>query len=817
MLRNYFKVALRNIARHKAYTFINVAGLAAGMACCIVIFLYVTCELTYDAYHEDADRVFRVAEHRTVPVGEFSSPHVCPAVAPAIMRDFSQVAAVARLDPITNGMVQRDGLAFYEDRMFYADAEVLDIFTIPFIYGDRETALERPKTVVITERMARKYFGEANPVGRMLGIKDPFVKLSDDHDGPVDHKVTGVIKDPPSNTHFKYDIIVSLQALAGNPRYEIWDGGAVYTYVKLKPGVEAAGFEDDIRRLAYRHYGEELTSWGQDRNYFLQPLRDIHFHSDLRGFGFMADTGELEPPGNMVYVYVYSCIGLLVLLIGCMNFINLSNARSVKRAREVGLRKVVGASRSQLVGQFLGESMIVTLLALVSALALVEFLLPIFNQMAGTGLTLSGLAEPPVLLATACLIFLVGGVAGGYPVFVLTAYRPAQVLKGSSCAGRRGSFMLKSLVIGQFAISIFLAIASVAVYRQLDFMRGQGLGFDKEHKLVIPFRLDREVRSKREALKSELLSHSAVTGATVASSVPGDHHMLCFARFPDKTNKDAHRVRHLACDYDYVEVFDLQMAAGRSMSAEEGDRKRSFLINETAARTLGFDSPQNAVGQVIRESFSQHQKEIVGVVQDYHIRGMQDRVEPVLIEYTDVGFRYNLVTLNLVTGDLPAALEFVESKWREMFPGVPYEGYFLDEAFDRQYQSEAQVARLLLVITSMGLSIACLGLLGLASFMAQQRTREIGVRKVLGASVISIVRLLSGQYALLVIAANLIAWPAAYYVLDRWLQDFAYRINIGLETFLTAGAAALLIALATVSIQAVKVARANPVEALKHE
>ncbi len=816
MIENYYKVAARTLARNPGYTVINVVGLALGLACCMILAVYVVSEWNYDRYHPDADRIFRVAEHRTVPLGEIWTPQISPAVAPAIKSGFPVVEQAARIDPVHNGMVSNGSLTCFEDRIVAADPELLDILHIPFARGNPETALDDRLSVLITEQMATKYFADADPLGQTIMIKDPFlVERHGEEPKLVEYTVTGVIEDPPSNTHFKYGFISSLAGLAGNERYEIWDGGGAYTYLKLAAGVDAAEFEKRISHIAYTYYGETLRSWGQEREYLLQPLLDIHFKSKLEGFAGWGGGGEMEPPGNSVYVYIYSVIGLLVLLIGCMNYINLSNAQSVRRSREVGLRKVVGASRMQLIRQFLGESLLVTLLAAFLGLVLAEGLLPLFNDFAGTRLQLTELANPAVLLAVIGLLLLVGLVAGGYPAFVLTAFKPVTIMKGSAVAGRRGSSMLRLLVVGQFAISLFLAISTVTVYQQLDFLRNRNLGFDKEQKLVLPFRMNTTIRDGSGALKSELMAHHSITSATASSSVPGRFIRKGALSFRAGIHDAPLALKFISCDANFIGDYGIEMIAGRTFDESQNDERGAFIINERAVKHLGYASPEEAMGQRLWESWYGRDKVIVGVTSNFHYEGTQREVEPLFMEHSSS--RFDALTLTVATTGLDETLEFVESRWLAVFPGLPYEAFFLDEDFEKQFRSERQVGRLLGLVAGMGLVIACLGLLGLAAFITRQRAGEIGIRKVLGASEASIIVLFSRDFVLLVIAASLIACPAATYAMTLWLSDFTYRVEMNWMTYVLPSVLGLLLALMTVSTQAFKAAHANPVEALKCE
>ncbi|MCP4727896.1 MAG: FtsX-like permease family protein [bacterium] len=818
MLRNYIKIALRNIRRHKGFSLINILGLSVGMACCMVIFLFVVSELNYDKYHDDSERIFRIGEHRIVPVGDFRSPLVSGAVAPSMKKDYPQIEQITSIVPLKNGLIIKDETQLYEDKIFYADQSMLSVFKVNFLYGDPEKALERRLTAIITERMSEKYFGDENALGKIIRIKDPRVLLKGQTEPePADYEITGVVEDLPSNTHFKFNIIASAALYEGTRFTEDWDNHSTYTYVKLKPGVDPADFEEQIKMHAYKYYGENLKNWNQKRYYFMQPITDIHFYSNLQGARLNSNQGEMEPPGNILYVNVYSAVGFLILLIGCMNFMNLSNARSIYRAKEVGLRKVVGAKRSQLIRQFLGESLIITMLSLSAACFLVRGFLPMFNKMAGTKLEFAGLIHPAVLAAVAGLVVFVGIFAGGYPAFVLTAFKPTIMLKGSSGAGRRGSFILKTLVLGQFIISVFFAITTVSVYQQLNFMKGQHLGFDKNYKLVIPFRGNRNIKKSIADLKNEFLNSEGVKDVTLSSTVPGRFVMTNWVRFPEESNYDNRTINFLACDDKYFEVYKIETVAGRPFQPGRNDKNNSFVINEAAALLLGFSSPEEAIGKRLREAYSAHQKNIVGVTKDFHFSGMQNIVEPLVMEYSGLSFLYNNLSLTLNAENLSETIKFVEMKWKEIYPGIPYEGFFLDADFDMQYRNEGQVAKILGMISILGMIIACLGLFGVTSFIVKQKYREIGIRKVLGATVPQIMRLISAEFIMLVIIAIIIAVPLAYYVMNTWLQEFAYRISLGITTFGIAGLAALVLSSLTVNIKALRAAHTDPVESIRHE
>jgi putative ABC transport system permease protein len=814
MILNYFKITLRNIRKHKGFSFINIAGLAVGIASCMVIFIYVASELTYDRYHEDADRIYRIAMWWKVPSGEFQSAGINAGVAPELSDNFPQVEIAARYMPIHDRIVSNGDTRFFEDRMGYADQEIFDIFHIPFVYGDPRSALARPWTVVITRRIAEKYFGRQNPVGKTIEIKEGAFRgvrsMSSPDSDKADFEITGVVDNPPSNTHFKYDILVSTRQLKLDVLRQSWHERGTYTYIKLAPNTEVDNFEEQISLMAYDHVGRELKAWGQVRRYFLQPLAAIHFQSNLQG--------ELEPPGNIIYVAIYSLIGFLVLMVGCMNFINLSNARSVYRAKEVGMRKVLGAGRFQLVRQFLGESLIITIIAMGFSFLICDILLPLFNETAGTTLAFSQIIHPYVLFTLPGLVVLVGIVAGGYPAAVLTAFKPTSVLKGHSSGGTRGSSMIKVMVVFQFAISIFLVIGTLAVFQQLKFMKSRTLGFDKEQKIIIPFRYNSTFSRNFNTVKKEFLAHHTIVGATASSSAPGRRPKEGYLSQTEEINQPAKILNFMAVDYNFISQYKIDMIVGRPLQREKNDANNAILINESAVKLLGYSAPEEAIGKRWYLGWYDGRKvsrEIIGITTDFHYQGMQELVEPLFMIFAP--FDFNTLTLTLETSSLGETLSFIENLWQKLNPSFPYEGYFLDEDFNRQYRAEEQIGKLLGIIAGMGLVISTLGLLGLAAFMTQQRTKEIGIRKVLGASVSDIALMFSKTFSGWVLLASLIACPLAYYATKMWLQNFAYRVHVAPLLFLMAVALALVVALLSVSFHIFKTATANPVDSLRYE
>ena len=796
MIKNYLKIALRNFQRHKGYSFINIAGFAIGMACCLLILLYVRHELSYDRYHKDVERVCRIVQDiRTQTANRVFAP-ISPMVAPTLKSDYPQVEYAARVRPASSRLVRREGTFFYEDRFMYADQELFDIFTIPFIQGNPQEALIRPNTLVVSQRMAIKYFGNANPLGNTLEINQQ------------EYEITGIVKDSPENTQLKYDLIASLETLKDWDEMSNWYSTMFYTYLKLKPGVIVEEFSQQVSRLADKYVGEQLKSWGSTYHYFLQPLSSIHLHSHIRY--------ETEPPGNPVYITIFSFVGLFILIIACLNFMNLSTARAANRAKEVGLRKVVGAQKLQLIGQFLGESLLVAFLSLGLAMVIAWFAIPLLNELTGISLSFDVLLSPIVLLSLIGGAVLVGMAAGLYPAFVLSAFRPAVTLKRATSAGTQGFALRTVLVVVQFAISVMLIIGTLTMYKQFNFMKNQYLGFEKEQKLILPLRGGIDIQENFASVKDMFSKHSSVTGVTVSSTVPGRGVSNFGVRLVGEDDSKNQSMFHMYFDDDFIHDYGIDMVAGRAFQKEmKTDFMGAFLINEAAVKAFGWNRPEDALGKRLLTGHGGRTNPIIGVTKNFHYRGLQSEVEPLVMEFLPWSFRY--ITLSIDITDLNNTLAFVGSQWKALWPGHPVEHFFLDTDFDRQYRADEQIGNVFGIFTFLGLFIACLGLLGLASFTAESRTKEIGIRKVLGASVGGIVLMLSKQFTKWILLANCIAWPVAYYFMDRWLKNFAFRIDIGIWTFMLSGVLVLLIALLTVSYQSVKAAVANPVDSLRYE
>jgi len=836
MFQNYLKIALRNLRRHKGYTLINIAGLAIGMACCIAVLLFVQDEVRYDSYHELGDRIYRITSRAVLmSTGEDDLVADSPFLwGPAMTREYPEIADYVRFSPATqpsNPWEIRFGeTAFSESRILYADPSVFGIFSWPLRQGNAEHALAQPQSIVLSESMARKYFGQENPVGKILLVdpkrRDRSGRLTHE---TLDYKVTGVMKDIPRRSHFTADFLlafVDLNEVYGedvttgnvlNPGW--WRWRFAQTYLMLREGADPAALETKFSAFLDRNVHEASKARGFYYKPFLQPLPEIFLGGNF--------AGQLVPVGDKDNLYLFSIVAFFVLLIGCINFMNLSTARATQRAKEVGIRKVVGAYRRQLIKQFLGESMLLSLIALLLALGLVEIILPLFYQYLGKTFVREAADIVPLTFGIAGIGLFVSLVAGSYPAFFLSRLKPVTILGGEMSAKAKGQWLRKGLVIFQFGLSAILIVATVTVFNQLSFMRNYRLGFDQEQVLVLPPKLSQSLAPDYEALKHELKKYPGIVEVTTASGLPGfDAGGELYGK-EGAPGEDAIVLSEYAVDYNFIDMLGLELFAGRNFSREmttdAGGRDSSgrlrelaLVVNEETVKQFGWKSPEAALGQrIVRDPKAvDYVGTIIGVVRNFHFQSLRQPMSPLVLSVLP-GF--NFVAVKVQTENLTETIAFIRQTAARFAPEVPLDGSFLDENFAALYQAEEKIGEIFSYISALAILIACLGLFGLASFTVERRTKEVGVRKVLGATVTDVVTLLSKDFVKLVLLANLIAGPVAYVVMNKWLQDFAYRIDLGWWVFALAGGLALIIALLTVSTQAIKAALANPVEALRYE
>jgi putative ABC transport system permease protein len=803
MVKNYLKVAIRNILKHKGFSIINIVGLAIGIACSILILIFVAHELSYDKFHEKADRTYRIAVRASVGDTKIRQTYSSSATFKKLLEDLPEIEKGVKFLRLGRTPINLDEKTFYESRFYAVDSTFFDVFTFPLIHGDPETVLSEPNSMVISENTAIKYFGSADAVGKILRADFSYGP------GSVDFEITGVSENVPSNSHFHYDLLASSSTFPTFINDPGWSSNKFITYVVLKEGTRSEWFNERLKEFTRRHMGgERFDAWvakGNFWEYFLQPVTKIHLNSDL--------NGEFEANGNETYVYIFSAISIIILLIACINFMNLSTAKSSLRAKEVGMRKVVGSGRRRLVFQFLSESILLSFISLTIGMVLVIILLPLYKNLIGRQLEIlyfDNLVAIPSLLA---LGLIVGVISGSYPAFFLSSFKPIVALKGMTIRSKGGSWLRNILVIFQFTISIFLIIGTLVVNQQLKFFQNKKLGFDKEQILVIrnPGSLGNNITPFKEALRK----YSSVINVSGSNTLPG----ISFSNigFGAEGVDKSFTLNLCVCDYDFLKTLKLELAQGRFFSRDFITDSHAAVLNEKAVELLGWDDP---IGKRINNwARNRGNFTVIGVIKDYHYESLHQEIRPQAL-FLSGGYYTNVesyISVRLNTENISETIGYVENTWKDFAPNKPFEYSFLDEDYDNLYMNEQQTRKLFSIFSFLAIFIACLGLFGLASFIADRRTKEIGIRKVLGASVPRIVQILNKSFVKWVLMANLIAWPVAWFVMNSWLQNFAYRIELSWWMFVLAAVLALVIALITVSFQTVKAALRNPVDSLRYE
>ncbi|MEO8765382.1 MAG: ABC transporter permease [Ginsengibacter sp.] len=805
MFRYYLRVALRNLWKNKAFSAINIVGLAAGLAVCLLIVLYVFDELSYDKYNENADRIYRVDADIYFNGTQFTSAETPAPLAVTLVKDYPRVEQMVRINFRQDIRIKKGNSNIQDHNVAFADSTFFRVFTANIIAGDPLTALNEPNSIVIDETAAKRYFNTTDVVGKALFV-----------DNVSNCKITAVIKDIPRTSHFHFSFIRPFRDLYANDANE-WLSNNYKSYILVRPGTTQAmlqGYIDaTINKYLMKQMESQFHATAKDLakagNHFFYPaipLTDIHLHSDK--------SFEFEANGNMTYVYIFSVIAILILLIACVNFMNLSTARSANRAKEVGIRKVAGSLRSHLIIQFLTESVLLSFFALLLALGLSALLLPFFNQLAGKHMYVSTLFTTWLLPVLVALVIIVGCIAGSYPALYLSSFQPIQVLKGRIASGFKGSWLRCSLVVFQFCISIILIIGTVVIYNQLDYIRTRKIGYNREQVLVLhnTYTLDNKIRSFRE----ELLKIAGIEKATITSNLPTGGGFNQNAWFRDAT-LDAKRVvvlTNFKIDENYIPTLGMHVATGRNFSQEFASDSTGILLNETAVQLFGFKDPLAAVLYRPDDNGKPMTFHIIGVVKDFNYNSMHEKVGPLVIEY---GPYSGNIALQINTKNISSLISQVENKWNSMSPGQPFSYTFMDNDFDHLYNADQRTSKLFMTFAVFAIFIACLGLFGLVTYAAEQRTKEIGIRKVLGAGISGIVAMLLKDFAKLIMIASLISFPVAWWMMNKWLQSFAYRIGISWWVFILAAVFAIVIALITVSFQAIKAAIANPVNSLRSE
>ena len=782
MFKNYMKIAFRNVKRHKVYSFINIFGLTIGITCSVLMLIWIQDELNYDRFHNNAKELHRILLDplKAATTHEAVSP---PILARKMKEEIPEVANTTRILPHGRMLFTHEDKTFYEERGLLAEPAFFEMFSFPFILGEPKTALKDLHSLVLTEKVAKKVFGNTNPIEKTITINNR-----------TDYKVTGVIADVPANSHLQFKFVRPFELLGKTGRnLDSWSDVSFYTYVQLQKNSSVEDVNHKLKLMIERE--------DPDHNlYYLQPLTHIHLHSKFN-FDFAAH-------GNIIYVYVFTAAGLFILLIACFNFVNLATAQSGIRAKEVGMRKVIGAKKSDIVKQFYSESLITSLIALLLAGALILLLLPAFNNFSGKELAFGLSGNRDLILGLIAIAILTGILSGSYPALFLSTFNPIKVIRGNLKSGNRGAWFRKTLVVTQFSLTITLFIATAVVHSQMSYIRGRNLGYDKEHIVFFPLRGD--MQKNFEALKNVLLQNAAIINVTGTSSLPT--HIgsgTSSAWWEGKEDGVRIQMQVNSVDPNYLDTFKMEVSQGRFFSSEYPTDDQAFVLNEAAIKAIGMESP-------IGKRFKAFGKEgsIIGIIKDFNYKSLHNEIEPLILV---MGSRNFYACIRINADKINTAIEFLKDTWNKFVPGFPFEYSFLDGRINNLYRAEQRMEKVFNSSTLLAILIACLGLFGMASFTAERRTKEIGIRKVLGASVPSVVSLLSKEYTKLVVISNLIAWPAAYYVMSQWLRGFAYRTNIQIWTFLMASVSALLIAILTVSYHTIKTATANPVDSLRYE
>lgn len=794
MFQNNLKIAWRNLVRHKTFSLINVFGLAISIAAFLLMALYIENELSFDRFHTNASRIVRVADDKQTPNIVLRSAASSAPVGPAMAADFPEVKEAVRLLG-TEGLYKYNDRIFEERRVFFADPNVFRVFSFDLVSGNSKTALNEPMSLVLTQTAAARYFGKESALGKVMLVDEK----------PME--VTGVLKDLPENSHLQFDFLLSIStAMQKGSGYDWlftnWYSNNGYTYLLLAENANRESLAAKLPAFDARHQKKGSTT---SHHYALEKLTDIYLRSDR--------DNQAGKTGNLTNIIIFSVIAVFILLIACINFINLSTARATARAKEVGIKKVSGAGKGQMIVQFLFESFLTTFIALGIAVAMVAISLPVFNGFSGKSM-LAAFFAPLHLLVLFCLLVLIGLLSGSYPAFILSSFKPVNALKGKIFASAGSISIRKGLVVFQFAVSVVLIICSVVVYNQLDFLLKHDLGFKTRQTMVINFEGDDQVINKMTRIRQELQSLPGVKSMTASSNVPGDlksgDWSMDFAKGVGDTIKTEFPV-YLADD-SFLKQYGISMIAGRNLSLlVPADTMESILMNETAARKLGYASPEAALG--LKAGMYPSDGKVVGVFKDFHFESLQKEVRPLVIRM--IPGMYRRISVEMNTGNLKATVAGIENKWKQLVPERPIEYSFLDENFNQQYEAEIKFGQVFAAFTLLAIFVACLGLFGLALYSVQQRSKEIGIRKVLGASVQSIAMLVSKDFLKLVLIACIVGFPISGWMMSKWLQEYAYRIELGWPVFLFAGVTACLVALVTVGYQSIKAAIVNPVKSLK--
>lgn len=797
MLKNYLKTTFRNLIRKKGLSFINIAGLSVGMACCVLILLFVHYEFSFDKGHENAENLYRVLYRISGTFrGKSYFNTTTGALALAMKENFPEVIGAARVWQKGEGIVHYQNRFFKETQIYYADPDFLGMFSIPLIHGDSKTALANPQAILLSQETSRKYFGDEDPMGKTLLM-----------DNNQEYQVTGVFRNASENSHIKYDLLISFLSfvqMQGQKRAKEWARFFSPTYFQLREDTEIKAFEKKLQEL----YISNLPEPPQDSksNIVVQPITKIHFFTEA--------LNEFEPGGDIRTVHLFMAIAIFIMLIACFNYMNLSTARFSQRAKEVGMRKVIGASRVNLIRQFFSESIVMSILSFAIAILITVIFLPTFSIYVGRDLSLHLFKDTRIVLSLVCLAIFIALVSGSYPAFYLSSFRPIRILKGQLKINSKGpSLFRNSLVTIQFSITIALIICTIITLQQLHYIKDRDLGYNKDH--IITMRGSRLFGDRNyETIRNELLQYPQILDMTWSSALTSGIRSGGPVGWAGRLEDD-HVVAHiLTVDYNYFDFYEMEIIKGRSFSKEfTTDKNNAYILNEKAVKEIGWHDP---IGKMFSEDPDMSlEGPVIGVVKDFHYAPLHLEIQPLHIRLMEKP--YGWLSLRISSQRIPETLNFLKQKWEIYAPEYPFEYSFLDDRLNRIYQSEQKLGQSFNGFSILAVLIACLGLFGLASFLSEQRTKEIGIRKVLGASTRSVVTLFSKEFVKWIIISNIIAWPIAYFAMNKWLQNFAYRININIWFFIASGFVALVISILTVSYHATKAALTNPVDSLRYE
>ncbi len=795
MFKNYLKIAVRNIFKNKIYSFINIAGLSIGLAGFILISILIKNELSYENFHKKENRIYRVVEIQNQKgIGKLNVAVTMGPLSPALKDYFPEIESSARLKPVPSVFCKIGSEGFYEDGLSFADQSVFNIFTIPFIKGNPKTALETPNSLIISETIAQKYFNNDNPLGKTITISG--VTESSDF------IVTGVFKDYPKNSHIFFNMLGSYKFIENSFSWlKSWETNSLATYILLKKGINYKEVENKFSRFLKDNVPKESQS---DLQMYLQPLKDVHLYStNITYQTYSRNEGSAET------VYLFSIIAFFILLIACINFMNLATARSTKRIKEIGMRKVLGSSRRKLIYQFIGEAVFISLIAFVLSIFIVEITFPLFKNIFEDRIIFSYTGSAMFFLELIGITLFVGIISGSYPAVFLSNFQPAQSLKGNLPSKNKGSFLRKVLVILQFSIAVILMICTGIVANQMSFIRNKNLGFNKEHIIYLPIR-SKDTRDKINLIKTELRKNPQIIDAAAGSGLAGASGSEGDVTVAGTNGQTKLMMRYSYVDPDYINTMQMKIVEGRNFSPlHSTDSSASVIINEAAVKKFGWKNP------IGKQFENKPLLTVIGVVKDFNFFSLHSAIGPLMMSIQPDEFNYLLIRIK--PGNIPETINYIESTWKRIVPGRPFDYAFLDKHFDDIYKSDRQTGEMFGFFSFLAIFIACLGLFGLASYTVEQRTKEIGVRKVLGASVGSVIFLLSKDFLMLVLAAAIIAAPVSYYLMNNWLQDFAYKIQINWWMFAAAAAIALTIAIGTTIFHALKAATSNPIKSLRYE